>query len=102
MSDGSPAAAHFGRKRPGWLTKNVFNRIVAAATKLGISVLGSRVLEVRGRCSGEPRQSSPFLPLAAFTTSSIVPFRKNALSVTSSCLPWMISSKPRIVSAIGT
>ena len=40
--------------------------------------------------------------LAASTTSSIVPFRKNARSGTSSCLPSMISSKPRIVSAIGT
>jgi hypothetical protein len=42
--------AHF--KRPGWFTKNVFNRIVAALTSLGLSVLGSRVLEVRGRTSG--------------------------------------------------
>ena len=40
--------------------------------------------------------------LAASTTSSIVPFRKKALSGTSSCLPSMISSKPLIVSAIGT
>src|ERR1700691_4078100 len=40
--------------------------------------------------------------LAASTTSSIVPFRKKADSGTSSCLPSMISSKPLIVSAIGT
>ena len=36
-------------QRPGWLTTNVFNRIVAALTRAGISVWGSRVLEVRGR-----------------------------------------------------
>ena len=42
--------------QPGWFTKNVFNRIVAGLTRMGVSVLGSRVLEVRGRTSGEPRQ----------------------------------------------
>jgi deazaflavin-dependent oxidoreductase (nitroreductase family) len=41
---------------PGWLTTNLFNRIVAGLTRLGVSVLGSRVLEVRGRTSGEPRR----------------------------------------------
>jgi deazaflavin-dependent oxidoreductase (nitroreductase family) len=46
---------HF--KRPGWFTKNVFNRTVAALTRLGISVWGSRVLEVRGRSSGEWRRT---------------------------------------------
>jgi deazaflavin-dependent oxidoreductase (nitroreductase family) len=47
--------AHF--KRPGWFTKNVFNRIVAALTRSGLSVWGSRVLEVRGRTSGEWRRT---------------------------------------------
>lgn len=42
---------------PGWFTRNVFNRIVAALTRMGISVLGSRVLEVRGRTSGQPRRT---------------------------------------------
>jgi deazaflavin-dependent oxidoreductase (nitroreductase family) len=42
-------------KEPGWFTKNVFNRTVAGLTKLGISVLGSRTLAVRGRTSGEWR-----------------------------------------------
>jgi deazaflavin-dependent oxidoreductase (nitroreductase family) len=42
---------------PGWFTRNVFNRIVAALTRLGISVWGSRVLEVRGRKTGEPRRT---------------------------------------------
>ncbi len=44
-------------KEPGWFTKHVFNRFVAALTKLGISVAGSRVLEVRGRKSGEWRRT---------------------------------------------
>lgn len=47
--------AHF--QEPGWFTKNVFNRLVAALTKLGISVAGSRVLEVKGRKSGEWRRT---------------------------------------------
>jgi len=42
---------------PGWFTKNVFNRVVAALTRLGISVAGSRVLEVRGRKSAEWRRT---------------------------------------------
>jgi len=46
---------HF--QRPGWFTKNVFNRLVAWLTRRGISVAGSRVLEVRGRTSGELRRT---------------------------------------------
>jgi deazaflavin-dependent oxidoreductase (nitroreductase family) len=42
-------------KRPGWFTVNVFNRTVAALTRAGISVYGSRVLAVRGRSSGVMR-----------------------------------------------
>jgi deazaflavin-dependent oxidoreductase (nitroreductase family) len=41
----------------GWFTKNVFNRFVAWLTRRGISVAGSRVLEVRGRKSGEWRRT---------------------------------------------
>jgi deazaflavin-dependent oxidoreductase (nitroreductase family) len=44
-------------QEPGWFTKNVFNRLVATLTRLGISVAGSRVLEVRGRKSGEWRRT---------------------------------------------
>ncbi|MGO9899111.1 MAG: nitroreductase family deazaflavin-dependent oxidoreductase [Solirubrobacteraceae bacterium] len=44
-------------QRPGWFTTNVFNRLVAALTRLGLSVYGSRVLEVQGRVSGEWRQT---------------------------------------------
>ena len=45
-------------RRPGWFTKNVFNRAVAALTRAGVSVWGSRVLRVKGRSSGE-WQSAP-------------------------------------------
>lgn len=44
-------------KEPGWFTRNVFNRIVAGLTRAGISVWGSRVLEVPGRTSGQPRRT---------------------------------------------
>ena len=48
------APAHY--RRPGWFTRNVMNRLVARLTRMGVSVWGSRVLEVRGRRSGEPRR----------------------------------------------
>ena len=48
-------AAHY--QRPGWFTTNVFNRLVALLTRMGISVWGSRVLEVPGRKTGEPRRT---------------------------------------------
>jgi deazaflavin-dependent oxidoreductase (nitroreductase family) len=38
--------------RPGWFTRHVFNPAVAALTRAGVSVWGSRVLAVRGRTSG--------------------------------------------------
>jgi deazaflavin-dependent oxidoreductase (nitroreductase family) len=41
--------------RPGWFTVNVFNRAVAGLTRIGISVLGSRILAVRGRKTGQWR-----------------------------------------------
>jgi deazaflavin-dependent oxidoreductase (nitroreductase family) len=44
-------------QQPGWFTKNVFNRVVALSTRAGISVWGSRVLEVAGRKTGEPRRT---------------------------------------------
>ncbi len=49
-------------RRPDWFTKNVFNPTVARLTRLGVSIAGSRVLEVRGRKSGEWR-STPVNPL---------------------------------------
>ncbi len=41
--------------RPSWFTRNIFNRLVALLTRLGVSVYGSRILAVRGRTSGEWR-----------------------------------------------
>ena len=35
----------------------MFNRAVAALTRIGLSVAGSRVLEIRGRKTGEPRRT---------------------------------------------
>ena len=43
-------------RAPGWFTRNIFNRAVAGLTRAGLSVWGSRVLEVPGRASGEPRR----------------------------------------------
>ncbi|HLI40248.1 MAG TPA: nitroreductase family deazaflavin-dependent oxidoreductase [Streptosporangiaceae bacterium] len=45
--------AHY--RAPGWFTRNVFNRAVAFLTGRGVSVLGSRVLAVKGRASGQWR-----------------------------------------------
>jgi deazaflavin-dependent oxidoreductase (nitroreductase family) len=42
---------------PGWFTREVFNRAVARLTRWGISLKGSRVLEVRGRTSGQVRST---------------------------------------------
>ena len=42
---------------PGWFTRNVFNRLVAGLTRLGVSVWGSRILRVRGRRSGAWRST---------------------------------------------
>src|SRR5690349_20983276 len=47
--------AHY--QPPDWFTRNVFNRLVAGLTRAGVSVWGSRILEVRGRRSGEPRRT---------------------------------------------
>jgi deazaflavin-dependent oxidoreductase (nitroreductase family) len=63
----SPDGSHYewmatDYQQPGWFTKHVFNPIVAGLTKLGVSLVGSRVLEVRGRKSGEWRQT-PVNPL---------------------------------------
>ena len=44
-------------QRPGWFTQHVFNPAVALLTRAGLSIAGSRVLELRGRKSGEPRRT---------------------------------------------
>ncbi len=43
--------------KPGWFTRNILNRTIGGLTRAGVSVLGSRVLEVKGRTSGLPRQT---------------------------------------------
>jgi len=53
--------AHY--QKPGWFTKHVVNQVTAALTRLGLPLAGSRVLEVRGRKSGEWRRT-PVNPLA--------------------------------------
>jgi hypothetical protein len=69
-------------RRPGWFTTNVFNRLVAALTRVGVGVYGSRVLEVKGRKSGDWRQtrvnllryaSADYLSPAAKTTPTSNP-----------------------------
>ncbi len=52
MTIGTP---HY--RAPGWFTRNVFNRSISGLTRLGISVMGSRILETKGRTSGEPRRT---------------------------------------------
>lgn len=50
MSDHQPRYV-----QPDWFTRSVLNPLVKMLTGLGIGVWGSRVLEVRGRKSGEWR-----------------------------------------------
>jgi deazaflavin-dependent oxidoreductase (nitroreductase family) len=49
------ATPHY--QAPNWFTRNVFNRVVAALTRVGISFWGSRVLEIRGRKTGALRRN---------------------------------------------
>jgi deazaflavin-dependent oxidoreductase (nitroreductase family) len=53
MTDAA-GAPHY--QKPGWFTTHVFNTTVAGLTRIGLSVWGSRVLEVKGRSTGEPRR----------------------------------------------
>ena len=52
--DAPTTTVHY--RKPGWFTRNVLNRTVAGLTRLGVSVWGSRVLEVPGRRSGKAHQ----------------------------------------------
>ena len=49
-------------QEPGWFTKRAFNPLVAWLSRRGLSLAGSRVLEVQGRKSGEWRRT-PVNPL---------------------------------------
>jgi deazaflavin-dependent oxidoreductase (nitroreductase family) len=44
-------------REPDWFTSHVFNPLVALLTRSGVSVLGSRVLRIRGRKSGIWRET---------------------------------------------
>jgi deazaflavin-dependent oxidoreductase (nitroreductase family) len=44
-------------KKPDWFTHHVFNPAVKALTAAGVSVLGSRILRVQGRKSGQWRET---------------------------------------------
>ena len=44
-------------QEPGWFTSHVFNPLVNVASRLGLSLAGSRTLEVKGRKSGEWRRT---------------------------------------------
>jgi deazaflavin-dependent oxidoreductase (nitroreductase family) len=70
----APSSKRF--QEPGWFTRNVFNRIVAGVTGLGVSVYGSRVLEVKGRKSGQWR-STPVNLLESDGTRYLVSPRGN-------------------------
>jgi len=52
---GSETTRHY--REPGWFTTHVLNKTVAGFTRLGISVWGSRVLEVKGRKTGASRRT---------------------------------------------
>ena len=56
-------SSHDHFKQPGWFTVHVFNPLVAGLTKIGLPIAGSRVLEVKGRKSGEWRKT-PVNPLS--------------------------------------
>jgi deazaflavin-dependent oxidoreductase (nitroreductase family) len=49
-------------QEPGWFTRTVFNPLVGWLSRRGLSIAGSRVLEVKGRKSGEWRKT-PVNPL---------------------------------------
>lgn len=55
MNTTAPAAPATRYIAPDAFTRRVFNPLVSRFTRLGISVWGSRVMEVRGRVSGEYR-----------------------------------------------
>lgn len=60
-------------RKPGWTTRHVLNNVVAGAARLGVSVWGSRVLEVRGRKTGAPRRTPVNLLTFGGTTYLVAP-----------------------------
>jgi deazaflavin-dependent oxidoreductase (nitroreductase family) len=55
--ENAPVTPDTRYREPGWFTKHVFNGVVVVLTRMGISVLGSRELRVRGRATGEWRKN---------------------------------------------
>jgi deazaflavin-dependent oxidoreductase (nitroreductase family) len=49
------ASTHY--RRPGRVVRRLTNPLLVLAMRMGISVWGSRVLEVRGRTTGTPRRT---------------------------------------------
>ena len=49
-------------RAPSWFDRKLMNPLITGLMTLGVSFWGSRILEVRGRKSGEPRRN-PVNPL---------------------------------------
>jgi hypothetical protein len=64
-----PTPAHY--KQPDWFTRNVMNPAIRGLTRLGLSVRGSRILEHRGRTTGELHRT-PVNPLTIDGTEYLV------------------------------
>lgn len=58
-------------KQPDWFTRHLVNPLIMGLTRSGITVRGSRVLEVTGRKTGEPRRV-PVNPLELDGTTYLV------------------------------
>lgn len=58
-------------KEPDWFTRHVANRLVMGLTRRGLTVRGSRILEVTGRKTGQPRRT-PVNPLELDGTTYLV------------------------------
>lgn len=69
----SSSASPAPYRKPGWFATHVINRGVAAATRLGVSVWGSRVLKVRGRKTGTTRQTPVNLLTVGTSTYLVAP-----------------------------
>jgi len=59
--------------RPDWFTRHVANPLMTGLTRLGVSVRGSRVLEHRGRTTGELHHTPVNLLLLGGTEYLVAP-----------------------------
>ncbi len=55
MNDTAVSDHHY--RAPSWFDRKLMNPLIAGVTRLGLSAWGSRILEVRGRKSGQPRRN---------------------------------------------